>query len=77
MALAAYIIRDTNDGMMLQVIGVSKVYSQTKQIIKWTAFPGDALHLNYEEAQAVVQFIRDVIDWELAEQLEVTELKNS
>lgn len=70
-----YVIRDTNDGMMLQVIGVSKVYSQTKQIIKWTSLPNEALHFNYEEAQAVIQFISDVINWEQAEQLEVAELK--
>lgn len=70
-----YVIRDINDGMMLQHIALTRLAHSVTYDMKWTAFPGDALHLNYEEAQAVIQFISDVIDWEQAEQLEVAELK--
>ena len=70
-----YVIKDTNDGMMLQHLSLTGQTHCVSHDMKWTAFPKEALHFNYEEAQAVIQFINDVLDWELAQDLEVAELK--
>lgn len=71
-----YVIRDINNGAMLQHIELTRLDHniQTHRCV-YTCFTREALHLNYEEAQAVIQFISDVLDWEQAEQLEVAELK--
>lgn len=69
-----YVIRDTNDGMMLQHLSLTKTPNYQGHSLNWTPFPAQALHFNYDEAQGVIQFISDVIDWELAEMLEVAEL---
>ena len=46
--------------------------------LTWTQVPKIALHFdNIEEAQATIKFIGAVLDWELEEQMEIYEIKES
>ena len=43
--------------------------------LTWTQIPKKALHFNNtEEAQATIEFIATVLDWELEEQIEIYEI---
>ena len=42
----------------------------------WRSLPTKAIHFeNYEEAQATITFIGEVLDWELEKQLEIIKVK--
>ena len=42
---------------------------------RWTLYEPNAIRFNKEEAEATIQFITDVIDQELGEQLSITPAK--
>lgn len=62
--------REDRPGFMLQGIGIGCFTNSNTEKIVWTHTEFYAYRAENEEtAQAVIDFIRDVIDWELAEQL--------
>ena len=73
--MAKYVIFDEEDGMMMQEVHMHRRNKQTSYGTEWTIKPEQALHFEYEKAQATIQFINDVIDWELAQNLAVKSLK--
>ena len=63
-----YVIKSYDrPGFMIAGIGIGECCT-TDNVI-WTDTEADALLLEEEEAAAVITFISDVIDWELAEGL--------
>lgn len=42
---------------------------------RWTVYEPYAIRFNFEEAEATIKFITDVIDFELGEQLVITTAK--
>lgn len=72
-----YIIMNQENGMALAAIGIkrNRGLGCVEQSIEWTVAPDDAIQLELEEAQGVIQFIDDVIDWELALQLTAEPLR--
>lgn len=59
--------------LMLSGVGIgSCVNAMSLQTTNWTISKSAALHFNQEEAEATIEFITNVIDWELGEQLFVT-----
>ena len=74
--METYVItREDYPELMLQEIHVSIVRLHASETITWTRYPEWALHYNQEEAQAVVDFITNAVDWELGELLEVRALE--
>ena len=49
------------------ISGVEVRACGSQEPIHWTLTRDKALHLEEEEAEALVTFVSDVIDWELAE----------
>lgn len=71
-----YVIFDENDGMMLAAISVKRIHGCMCEEKQWTRNIPEALHFEVaEEAEAVITFISDVMDWELAQQLHVELLR--
>ena len=70
-----YVIINEEDGMMLAHIGIKRIAGNICHEHAWTRITADALHWELEEAEAVITFISDVIDWEMAEQLHAEPLK--
>lgn len=65
-----YVIRNEDDGMMLAAISIKRINGYMTQDNAWTRRMNEALHFEVaEEAEAVITFISDVIDWELAQNL--------
>ena len=48
--------------------------SRSSSSLDWTTCKGDYLLLSYEEAEGVIQFIIDVIDYELEDDLYISEV---
>ena len=69
-----YIIRNEETGEMLAGLLIEQEPGRIRMERAWTQVKSKALKLNQEEAQATIQFINDVIDWELAQQLTVEQL---
>lgn len=70
MIATKYVIRNEEDGMMLASISLKRVSGCITQEKVWTTITAEALHFEVlEEAEGVINFISDVIDWELAQQL--------
>ena len=64
------IMREDKPGRMLQGLGIGCNANNYTEQTEWTTTEFYAYKAENEEtAQAVIDFIRDVIDWELAEQL--------
>lgn len=62
--------REDKPGRMLQGLGIGCNANNYTEQTEWTNTEFYAYKAENEEtAQAVIDFIRDVIDWELAEQL--------
>ena len=72
-----YVInRVDRPGMMLQGLGIGCNANNYTEQTEWTTTEFYAYKAENEEiAQAVIDFIRDVIDWELAEQLVIEPVK--
>ena len=70
-----YIIRNEKTGEMLAGLLIEQEPGGIRMERAWTQVTNKALKLNQEEAQATIQFINDVIDWELAQQLTVEQLR--
>ena len=49
------------------ISGVGIGCCEAPDAVRWTTDRSFALHLEEEEAEALVKFIGDVIDWELSE----------
>lgn len=74
--MSKYVIINEDDGMMLAAIGIKRVNGHMTQDQAWTRITAEALHFEVqEEAEAVINFINDAIDWELAQQLHCELLK--
>ena len=71
-----YVInRIDKPGMMLQGLGIGCNANNYTEQTEWTSTEFYAYKAENEEtAQAVINFIQDVIDFELAEQLEITRI---
>lgn len=70
-----YVIINEEDGMMLASIGIKRINGYMVQDHAWTRSIPEALHFEVaEEAEAVINFINDVVNWELAQQLVVKDL---
>lgn len=69
-----YIIRNEETGEMLAGLLIEQEPGRIRMERAWTQVTVKALKLSQEEAQATIQFINDVIDWELAQQLTVEQL---
>ena len=70
-----YVIRDTDSGKYLSFVGIGRTGKRVEKIINWTPFANVAIQLdNQEKAAAVLQFINDVLDYELAQNAEVVEV---
>ena len=68
--------REDRPGLMLQGLGIGCNANKYTTQTEWThsefyAYKAD----NEEEAQAIINFIQDVIDWELSEQLVIEPVK--
>lgn len=62
--------REDKPGMMLQGLALGCFVDNNTEAVLWTTTEFYAYRAENEEtAQALIDFIRDVIDWELAEQL--------
>lgn len=73
--METYVItREDNPNLMLLEIHITRINPKALQTT-WTRDPEWALHYNQDEAKAVVDFITNVVDWELGEQLQVTALE--
>lgn len=67
--------REDNPGFMLQGLGIGCNANNYTEQTEWTTAEFYAYKADNEKtAQAVIDFIRDVIDWELAEQLTIVTL---
>lgn len=66
-----YVIkREDRPGMMLQGLGIGCNANNYTNQTEWTTTPFYAYKAeNEDEAQAIIDFITNVIDWELGEQL--------
>lgn len=75
--MAKYLIkREDRPGYMLQGLGIGCNANNYTEQTEWTTTEFYAYKAENEEtAQAVIDFVRDVIDWELAEQLTVESLE--
>ena len=75
--MAKYLIkRDDKPGMMLQGLGIGCNANNYTEQTEWTTAEFYAYKAENEEtAQAVIDFVRDVINWELAEQLIIVALE--
>ena len=62
-------IYNTDTGEYLAEIFMKKEEHYTEQGTDWSKQEEDALTFNFAEACATMLFIRDVIDWEQAEDL--------
>lgn len=71
-----YFIRNEENGMFLSSLVVQRMEKSVSQGHTWTEISGEALFFEREEAEAVITFISDVIDWELAEQLSTVPLSD-
>lgn len=73
-----YIIkRDDRPGLMLQGLGIGCNANNYTEQTEWTTTEFYAYKAENEEtAQAVIDFITNVIDWELGEQLTIVELQS-
>lgn len=75
---ALYLIkREDKPELMLSGVGIGScnAYTQSYTGTNWTRLKKHAIHFNKEEAKATIEFINNVIDWELAEQLFLEEVK--
>ena len=72
-----YVIRrEDSPGEMLQGLGIGCNANCYTTHTEWTTIERYAYKAENEEtAQAIITFIADVIDWELAEQLIITALE--
>lgn len=72
-----YVInRVDRPGMMLQGLGIGCNANNYTEQTEWTTTKFYAYKAeNKEIAQAIINFIQDVIDWELAEQLVIEPVK--
>lgn len=67
-----YMIIKEEDGAMLTAICIQPFFDGRREDIIWTTHLPEALRFEAaEEAEAVITFIGDVMDWELAQQLYV------
>ena len=75
--MSKYIIkREDRPGMMLQGLGIGCNANNYTEQTEWTNAEFYAYKAENEEtAQAVIDFITNVIDWELGEQLTVEALE--
>lgn len=71
-----YVIkRDDQPGMMLQGVAIIRKPHYFDEKTEWTKYDFWAYKAeNQEIAQAIIDFIRDVVDFELAEQLSIEEV---
>ena len=68
--------REDKPGYILQGLGIGCYANNNKQETEWTTTQFYAYKAENEKtAQAVIDFIRDVIDWELAEQLTIVPIE--
>ena len=51
--------------IVLKGLGLGSRSKPSSSALDWTTCKGDYLLLSYEEAESVIQFIIDVIDYEL------------
>lgn len=75
--MAKYLIkREDRPGMMLQGLGIGCNANNYTEQTEWTTCEFYAYKTENEEtAQAVIDFIANVIDWELAEQLTIVPME--
>ena len=73
--MAKYFICNEDTGMLLASLVLQRMVKSISLGHTWTVIPGEALFFEREEAEAVITFISDAIDWELAEQLSVVPLR--
>lgn len=75
--MAKYLIkREDPPGMMLQGLGIGCNANNYTEQAEWTTCEFYAYKTENEEtAQAVIDFISNVIDWELAEQLTIVPME--
>lgn len=68
--------REDKPGFMLQGLGIGCNANNYTEQTEWTTAEFYAYKAESEEtAQAVIDFIRDVINWELAEQLTIVPIE--
>lgn len=66
-----FFVRNDLTGDFVAGITLSVVPIGVSRQVFYTTSPGDALFLNFDEAQTLITFIGDMIDWEFAGQLVV------
>lgn len=65
-----YVIkREDRPGLMLRGLGIGCNNNYYTNQTEWTRSVSTAIQFNEEEAQATIEFITNVIDWELGKQL--------
>lgn len=69
-----YLIFDEESGQYLTDLELHQGNSYVTQRHCWSVDPSLALTFELEEAESVINFINDVIDWELAQLLTVVRL---
>lgn len=75
--MARYVItREDNPGLMLESLTLESWFEMYTTENTWTIEPILAMHFNKEEAQAVIEFITNVIDQELGEQLKAQTIES-
>lgn len=62
-----YIQHLDKPGCMISGVGIGSC--RTTHSVMWAKSKSYALHFEKEEAEATIAFIRDVVDWELADGL--------
>ncbi len=71
----SFLVRIYSSGLFLAGLGIGN--RLVTGPMSWTKFESYAIHFcEFEEAQATIQFIGDVLDFELAEDLEVVPAVN-
>lgn len=73
--MSKYVIRNEDTGDLISGVGIGTCNIDSRTPVEWTKSKAYALHFELEEAEATINFINDVIDWELAQQLIVEQLK--
>ena len=73
--MTKFVIFNTDTHKYLSYVGLACNRIVVEPVFDWTAFTFSALILNQEEAEATIDFIRDVLDCELSNSLEVMEVQ--
>ena len=66
--------RSMGSRIALKGLGLGSRSRPNSSSLDWTTCKGDYLLLSYEEAESVIQFIIDVIDYELEDDLYISEV---